>query len=172
MVILVAAIAATSVGFDPVSAMIRDLLGPLQSIAEKTDPTLSRAVRVIDGDTLAIGSERIRLLGIDAPELAQTCRRSDGTDWGCGQAAAAALSAEIGGRSIQCERKDRDHYGRTIAICRVGDTDLNAQLVRDGLAVAHKDYSKRYVPQEIAARLAKRGIWATEFLSPREWRTK
>jgi endonuclease YncB( thermonuclease family) len=125
---------------------------------------------VIDGDTLEIHGQRIRLFGIDAPESLQTCMKG-GKSWRCGTDAAFALSNKIGRKPISCETKDKpDRYGRMIAVCRLGDEDLNAWMVRRGWAMAYQQYSKAYVEDEATAREARRGIWASEFTPPWEWR--
>lgn len=78
---------------------------------------------VIDGDTLEIHGTRIRLHGIDAPESAQQCRRADGTSWACGREAAFALADLIGRKTVRCDQRDTDRYGRAVAVCTVGDAD-------------------------------------------------
>ncbi len=74
--------------------------------------------RVIDGDTIEVAGQRIRLHGIDAPESRQLCRR-DGEPWRCGKDATSALSAFLGGRAVNCEELDRDRYRRIVAKCAV-----------------------------------------------------
>jgi endonuclease YncB( thermonuclease family) len=124
---------------------------------------------VIDGDTLDIRSARIRLHGIDAPESRQLCQKN-GNSYPCGRQAALALNGLINRRSLRCEERDRDRYGRIVAICFLGDLDLNDWLVRQGHAVAYRRYSEDYVGAENAARAARRGIWDGEFELPWEWR--
>jgi len=124
---------------------------------------------VIDGDTLEISGARIRLHGIDAPESRQLCRK-DGQSYRCGQQATVALNGLIARSSVRCKARDRDRYGRIVAICFLGDLDLNDWLVRQGHAVAYRRYSKEYVEAENAARTARRGIWDGEFQLPWEWR--
>jgi endonuclease YncB( thermonuclease family) len=130
---------------------------------------LTGVASVIDGDTIDIHGTRIRLEGIDAPESRQTCIR-DGRKERCGKQSAFHLSDRIGRRTVRCEGKGRDRYGRTLAICYLGSLDLNAMMVRDGHAVAYRRYSRRYVGEENEARKARRGIWATEFQMPWDWR--
>ncbi len=133
------------------------------------DATLTGSARVIDGDTLEIRGSRIRLHGIDAPERAQRCR-SGGRFWSCGREATRALVRRIGSHPVACEARDRDRYGRVIAVCRVGGKDVNAWMVAEGWALAYRKYSRRYVAQERAARAAKRGVWRGEVVAPWDWR--
>ena len=63
-----------------------------------------------------------------------------------------------------------DRYGRLIAVCYVHGKDLNAMMVREGWALAYRDYSDKYVPQEKVARAASKAIWAMQFVPPWEWR--
>jgi endonuclease YncB( thermonuclease family) len=125
---------------------------------------------VVDGDTLEIRGEKIRLHGIDAPESSQRCTRPTGKQWRCGQQAANALSERIGQRNVRCEGNKRDRWKRRIAVCYLGNQDLNAWLVRRGWAVAYRKYSKDYVPQEDRARQAKAGVWSGTFEMPWDWR--
>lgn len=125
---------------------------------------------VIDGDTIEIHGERIRLYGIDAPERRQECRRPDGSLWQCGQQAALALQDHIGRQPITCEQRDIDRYHRTVARCRLASEGVNAWLVESGWAVAFTRYSREYVEQEQRARTARRGIWSGDFLMPWVWR--
>lgn len=126
---------------------------------------------VTDGDTLEIHGTRVRLHGIDAPESSQTCQRG-GQAWRCGQTAALALSDFIGRRTVSCQSRDTDRYGRTVAVCSVGGTDINRWLVAEGYALAYRQYSTDYVADEAAAKTAHKGVWATEFVPPWEWRRR
>ncbi|WP_245292392.1 thermonuclease family protein [Rhizobium sp. 9140] len=123
--------------------------------------------RVVDGDTLAIGRDRIRLIGIDAPESEQTCER-DGRDWNCGQEARRHLARLIGKTAVACEGRADDRYGRRLAICAAGGEDLNARMVEDGFAVAFGDYEV----EEADARARRAGLWAGTFDRPRDWRAR
>jgi endonuclease YncB( thermonuclease family) len=115
--------------------------------------------RVLDGDTIEIASTRIRLEGIDAPEGGQTCPRAGGGIWRCGQEAAAELQKLIGRASVRCESRGTDTYGRTLGICFVGATDINAEMIRRGFAWAFVKYSRTYVTEEADARKRGIGIW-------------
>ncbi len=122
-------------------------------------PAIEGMARVLDGDTIEISGQRIRLEGIDAPEGAQTCARAGGGTWRCGQEASSALQKLIGRQSVRCESRGSDSYGRMLGICFVGTTDVNAEMVRLGFAWAFVKYSRTYVAQEEDARTRGVGIW-------------
>ena len=124
---------------------------------------------VIDGDTIEIRGERIRLHGIDAPESQQRCE-ADSNTWRCGQQAALALADKIGTANIVCDDLGMDQYNRTLAVCRLGDLDLNGWLVAEGWALSYRHYSSEYVPQEDVARVAGNGMWRGRFVPPWDWR--
>lgn len=126
--------------------------------------------RVIDGDTIQVDGARLRLHGIDAPEKNQTCRNARGQRWGCGRAATERLRQKLAGHVLDCQILDHDRYGRAIARCRQGDTDINAWLVEEGLALAYRRYSQDYAPQEARAQAAGRGLWQGPFIEPWAWR--
>jgi endonuclease YncB( thermonuclease family) len=130
---------------------------------------ISGSAVVIDGDTIDVAGERIRLHGIDAPERRQVCTVG-GTDWSCGESARLALVHEARGRKVTCKGQERDRYGRLIAVCSAGGVDLNAMMVREGLALAYRRYSKDYVGVEESARRAHKGLWRSSFVEPWKWR--
>ena len=124
---------------------------------------------VIDGDTIEIHGQRIRLYGIDAPESRQTCEAA-GEVYRCGKDAAFALADFIGRHTVKCEDHGRDRYDRMIAICYAGSQDLSAWLVDEGWALAFRRNSVAYVSNERAAETAGRGMWRGEFVAPWDWR--
>lgn len=119
--------------------------------------------RVVDGDSLELDGERIRLLGIDAPELAQMCQRG-GKAWACGKAARHALRTHIAGSDVICRSTGEDQHGRWLAICRKDGQEINGWMVQAGLAV---DFGG-YAIEEGRARRAKNGIWGSVFENPQE----
>ena len=156
---IVAAIAHGSGTFEPVRAP-RD-----------PDTPISGRARVIDGDSLEVGRERIRLHGIDAPEGRQRCRDANGDDYACGRDARRALAALIDSRPVTCRMVTHDQYARDVAICMVDGRDLGDAMVRAGHA---RDYARhsggRYAAAEREARAARRGLWAGKFEEPVAWR--
>jgi endonuclease YncB( thermonuclease family) len=138
------------------------------SVARAADPIVGQA-SVIDGDTLEIHGIRIRLHGMDAPERGQSCFVR-GKTFRCGQRASLALSDRIGGAMVSCEPKDRDRYGRVVAVCRSGREDLNAWMVSQGWALAYRRYSKDYIRHEKKASSLKLGVWQGDFIAPWDWR--
>lgn len=121
--------------------------------------------RVIDGDTLEMAGERIRLHGIDAFESRQTCGSQ-----ACGRLATAALKDLIRERPTSCEVQDIDRYGRLVSVCRVEGIDVGSWMVGRGHAVAYRRYGRDYVMAETSARKAGAGAWATTFDDPELWR--
>lgn len=130
-------------------------------------------VRVVDGDTIELSGERIRLIGLDAPEGNQECQR-DGKPWRCGDDAEAALVALIDGQAVSCDILGRDRFGRPLAVCFAGTVELNREIVRTGWALAW--YPKggvrgpQYDAEETEASAAGRGLWSGSFIPPWEWR--
>ena len=145
------------------------ILGLLIVLSARLDRTETRSlvgrVTVNDGDSLTVGTERIRLLGIDAPELDQTCRKG-GADYPCGRRARETLVALIAGRPVECTGGERDKYDRLLATCVAGGADLNRSLVETGWALAYGDYAA----EESVARRKGSGLWAGTFERPRDWR--
>lgn len=133
---------------------------------------LSGKATVIDGDTLEIAGERVRLEGIDAPESDQTCGGGWFGSWKCGRAATAQLRWLVGGRRVDCESGGRDKYGRVLAWCSADGRDINAEMVRTGHAWAFVKYSTRYETIEAEARKAKTGIWQGEAEPPWKFRER
>jgi endonuclease YncB( thermonuclease family) len=136
------------------------------------DRTISGRASVIDGDTIEIHGQRIRINGIDAPESRQLCEDEAGKTYRCGQVAAFALDDFLkAARPTTCHEVDRDRYGRMVARCTAGGQDVAEWLVRHGHAIDWPKYSKgAYGSAEEAARAARAGIWRGKFDRPWEWR--
>lgn len=106
--------------------------------------------RTVDGDSLIVAGERVRLHAIDAPELREPL----------GRAAHEELKSIVGSRPVTCEAQGYDRYGNTVATCRIGRIDIGGEMVRRGWARAWRRYGRDYVAEEAAARAAGRGMWA------------
>jgi endonuclease YncB( thermonuclease family) len=144
-------------------------------LALLTSPTqaaeaISGIPRIVDGDTLVIGTTKIRLASIDAPESDQVCLDENHKAWTCGIEARDRLVAHIGNRPIDCAPTGLDTYGRTLVTCTLAEENLNAWMVRQGWALAFVRYSREYVADEEAARAAARGLWSGAFIAPWDWR--
>lgn len=146
------------------------LLAVLPSLA--LAETLAGVASVVDGDTLEIHGERIRLHGIDAPQSTQPCKKLDGSQWRCGQQAALALADRIDRKTVRCEGAERDRYGHLIAVCYHKGQDLSAWMVHQGWALAHRRYGRSYISQEQQAKVSRAGIWSGAFIVPWEWRPR
>ncbi len=128
--------------------------------------------KVSDGDSLRSGVLKIRLHGIDAPELKQTCIDNQGASWPCGRAAREAMAEIATTAPLRCVLMDVDRYGRLIMRCFAGRTDIAEHLVANGLALAYRRYSTDYVAAETTARRHRRGVWSGEFEAPWDWRRR
>ena len=125
---------------------------------------------VIDGDTIDIHGQRIRLHGIDAPEGRQLCKNAEGRHYRCGQQAAMALDGLIGGKTVSCVAKTTDKYQRIVAVCYKGRVNINQWMVENGHALAYRKYSKDYIAHEAYAQNESLGIWTGSFDPPWDWR--
>ena len=128
---------------------------------------------VIDGDTLEIHGDRVRLWGIDAPESDQLCRNEESDLYQCGRTAATALAGLFYTirRPVTCFPTGHDQYGRTVAVCSLGTPgpDIGQWLVANGYALDWPRYSNgKYDVAERAANEASLGIWSGSFVEP--WR--
>lgn len=121
---------------------------------------------VIDGDTLGFAGERLRIEGIDAPELGQTCEAADGASYACGEAARKALKILVSEAGWECSGTRRDRYDRLLVVCKRDLEDVGEKLVASGVVVA----DGRYLAAEAGARAAGKGIWAGRFERPADWR--
>eukprot|EP00798_Chlamydomonas_sp_ICE-L_P004692 gene4692-14894_t len=148
----------TDVGnFRSASAAFLSALVVFSGVIAPASANIAGPTRVVDGDTLVINQERIRMYGLDAPESKQSCKDPSGRDYLCGVKSKEALEAKIAGRPVTCEVKSKDQYGRNVAECTSGGSNLNAWLVQSGNAVAYRQYGKEYIPLEEEAKSKKLG---------------
>lgn len=133
-------------------------------------PAIYSTVRVISGDTLAIGNNYFRLYAVDAPENNQSCADAQGRSYSCGRQSAAWLSSWLQDNELECRIMQQDEKGNMVGVCSLGDYDIGAALVNAGWAVAYTEYADIYVPYQIQAQNNARGLWQGEFYMPWDWR--
>lgn len=138
----------------------------LAAALDTPPPPVAGQGRAADGDSFRLGDDRIRLLGLDAPELSQSCTDARGSDWPCGRVARDRMAALLAAGPADCRPEDVDQYERLLATCIVAGRDLGGTMVGEGLAVS----AGRYWKEEAAAREQRLGIWAGDFDAPRDWR--
>ena len=137
--------------------------------------------KIVDGDTVYINNYKIRLEGIDAPEMEQKCKKEKlkissiigytfYENYHCGKHSKQSLEAKVKGSNIKCISFTKDRYKRYLAKCFKGKINLNQWMVRNGHAVAYRRYSKEYIPDEDFAKENKLGLWQGKFLNPEKWR--
>ena len=158
-------------------SMIRKILPAIALLlpslaAAAPAPEISGVAKVREGDTVAIGTTRIRLGGIDAPSVDQLCINAQGERWTCGVSARDELARHVDGKSWTCHVRQTDRRGRQIARCEVDGEDIQKWLVRNGWALSYKQVSHDYDADEAAAREAKAGMWQGAFVAPWDWRVR
>lgn len=127
--------------------------------------------RIVDGDTIEIGSRLLRLHGIDAPETGQTCERG-GATYDCAQEAGWALAERFERHWASCAITGQIGDLPTV-ICHLGGThgvNVNTYMVRQGWALADPETGQEFAAAESAARNARAGLWSGRFIPPWEWR--
>ena len=132
--------------------------------------SLDNSIRIIDGDTIILNSEKIRFYGIDTPEKKQKCKDRNGLSYPCGEFATNELKKIISSGQLFCKKRATDRYGRSISICYVNGVDINSLMVKNGWALAYRKYSRDYIDEENEAKDKKVGMWAGKFIAPWRWR--
>ncbi|WP_158930380.1 thermonuclease family protein [Acidisphaera sp. S103] len=141
-----------------VSLFVRSSEAPAHVPANLRLSAPAASLAVLDGDTLRLGDQVVRLAGITAPARGSVCHGSGQESVDCGVAAANALASLVRGSAVDCTIHGHDDQGRPVGNCRAGDTVLSEALVRNGWARA--EAADLQDPQT-TARAAGRGIWRT-----------
>ena len=160
---------------------IRIIITLLVLLSNSLAGEISGIPKVVDGDTVHIDNYKLRLEGIDAPEMRQQCKKESFKisfligftfykDYSCGRVSKEKLITKINTSQIKCISSSKDRYKRYIATCFKGKTNLNQWMVRNGFAIAYRRYSKKYVPDEVFAKENKLGLWQGKFMEPEKWR--
>ncbi len=128
------------------------------------------SAHAIDGDSLMVGETEVRLFGIDAPELAQTCTTKKGQVKRCGELARLTLDTLVLRTQVKCESKGIEPDGTTLATCYAGPFDIAEQMLAEGWAFALPDEVPSYVRAEHFAKARSEGMWRGSFIPPAQWR--
>ena len=128
-------------------------------------------VKVIGADDLMIKNKRIRLFGIDSPEHDQFCKDKNKKEYACGLAAKNYLQKIVTSKTT-CQKKGIDKYNRILAVCYNEKININAQMVKQGWAVAYTRYSDNYTNKQNFAKKNKLGMWQGKFETPENFRIK
>ena len=139
---------------------------------------ISGKALTIDGDTIKIKNKKIRLHGIDAPEIKQLCQRtflsififSFQENYKCGEISKKKLEKYVKNNIIKCKVEGIDGYKRILGTCYKNTININSRMVRNGYAVAYKKYSKKYLSVEREAKREELGLWKGKFDMPWDWR--
>lgn len=151
-----AATGATATLFAAAWLFVRSSDAPAHAPPGRLLAAAAGTLAVLDGDTMRVGDQVLRLDGIAAPPRGSACR-SNGQQVDCGTASANALALLVRGRSVDCAITGHDDHGRPVGDCQAGGIGLSEALVRDGWALAQTAALRR---SEAAARAAGRGLWA------------
>ena len=128
------------------------------------------SLKIIDGDTIILNSEKIRFYGIDTPEKKQKCKDKSGLSYPCGLVATNELKKIIISGKLFCKKRTTDRYRRSISTCYVNGVDVSSLMVKNGWALAYRKYSNDYIKEEEEAKKKKIGLWAGQFIPPWKWR--
>ena len=148
----------------PAEPAVASTVAPTPTDARFTD---AQVIEVVDGDTIKVlvAGEKLKLryIGIDTPEMG-------GAD---GAAARAQNVALVSGRTVRLEQdvSETDPYGRLLRYVWIGDTMVNAELVRLGYAraVAYPPDTQNqaeFAALQLEAQAARRGLWAQAAPTP------
>ena len=132
-------------------------------------PAISSVSRVVSGDTLTLGNQIVKLYGVAAPDISQTCADSSGRGYRCGQQSVSWLSGWLADNTIKCHILAKDDRGVLIGVCMLGPYDIGAALINSGWAVADIRQTQIYLPYQNQALSNRRGLWQGEFYMPWDW---
>ena len=153
------------------------LIGFLNTFTGKTEsrqpdimslPSFSSQVSVVTADTLNAQGRYIKLYGIAAPSITQTCANRRGESYYCGKQAALWLQSWLTTNPVTC-RVMSEKNGKMLAVCNLGQYDIGAALVNAGWAVADTRETEIYVPYEQNAQNNRDGLWQGKFYKPWDW---
>lgn len=128
--------------------------------------------KVIDGDSIKVGKNEARLLGIDAPEYKQTCLTKNKKTYHCGKISSNFLRKLAHNKKVKCIYYEKDIYNRFLSKCFINNLSINKELVKSGMAVIYdfSTSSKEMNDLESSAKKQKIGIWQGPFQLPKDYR--
>lgn len=132
-------------------------------------PSMTGGVGVISGDTLTMNGRVVKLFGVAAPDISQTCADMTGRGYKCGQQSIAWLGGWLADHEVKCHIVNEDERGILSGVCMLGPYDIGAALVNSGWAVADIRQTQIYIPYQNQALNNKRGLWQGEFYMPWDW---
>lgn len=136
------------------------------------DKKFSGKTFVIDGDSLKVAGNEVRLFGIDAPEYSQNCFDAKNNEYACGRASVAFTRKLASEKIVECVYAEKDKYDRYLGKCSVDGVSINEELVKNGMAVIYNftESDEKMDALEISAKEQKIGIWQGAFQLPKEYR--
>lgn len=139
-----------------------------------TSQIISGTAYPVDGDSIKINKESIRLIGIDAPEFKQKCLDKNYFEYNCGEISTKFLNNLIKGKNIICYYEQKDIYNRYLGICYLNKININQEILKNGMAIIYNPATadKHLKQLELEAKTNKIGIWQGPFLEPKEYRRK
>ena len=132
-------------------------------------PSFTSAVSVKKADTFNAQGYIVKLYGVAAPDLDQTCANKNGASYNCGQQAALWLQSWITNNPVTCKVMSQNKDGNMVAACTLGQYDIGAALVNAGWAVADPRETDIYLPYEQNAQSKGNGLWQGKFYKPWDW---
>jgi endonuclease YncB( thermonuclease family) len=139
---------------------------------QNLDQSFSGKAYAIDGDSLKVAGNEVRLFGIDAPEYSQKCLNSDNIEYACGLMAKKYTSDLVKNQEVTCYYHIKDFYNRYLAKCYIYGLEINKELLKNGMAIIYnyQETDGEAKALEKQARDAKIGIWQGAFEDPKDYR--
>ena len=147
-------------------------LNHLNQKEQNLDHSFSGKAYAIDGDSLKVAGNEVRLFGIDAPEYNQKCLNADNIEYSCGSLAKKYASDLVKNKEVNCYYHIKDFYNRYLAKCYIDGVEINKELLKNGMAIiySYQESDGEAKALEKQARDAKIGIWQGAFENPKDYR--
>lgn len=135
---------------------------------------LTGIARVVDGDSIFVDKNEIRLFEIDAPEYRQTCFNAKNQEYDCGKVSTKFLKKLINNKKVSCFYAEKDVYNRFLAKCFLDKISINHEIIKNGMAVIYNFNiaSDEIIEIENQAKESRLGIWQGAFELPKQYRKR